>query len=208
MKALILSVLLLLSGSLISGGGLSDEINITTKSEEAKRLYITARDLSEKMEFAKAILLINRALKIDPEFALAYLLKARQTSDFNDQEYNLHKAEKYSQRISEGEKYLIHYYNGVFSANFVMQKKYLEKLLEIYPGDKRIQMLAAGDNYLNGDYEKAMEHLIKVIEIDPFYYPAYNLLGYCKAGLDGGEQQNSLQDFFTCKGQVSYFSLL
>lgn len=191
MKFLLMTIYLLVP-FLFTHSGYYDEVKISTTSEEARILYLNAREYSENMEFGKAILLINKALKIDPDFALAYLLKARQIKNFTDQEYNLHKAEKLSNNISEGEKYLILYYNGVFDSDPVTQQMYLKKLIENYPADKRIQFLAASEKYLSGNFKEALDHLVKVIEIDPFYHPAYNLIGYCKAGLDKGEEKKEI----------------
>lgn len=186
----------LLPFSLISSRQ-TDEIQITTISEEARQLYIDARDLSEQMEFGKAIVLLNKALKIDSGFALAYLLKARQITNINDQKFYLRKAEEMCYKISEGEKILVHYYSSIFSAEDKLRDNYLKKLTDNYPDDKRVQFIAASEKYLAGEYYKALELLTKVIELDPFYFPAYTLLGYCKAELDEEESNGILLDLFT-----------
>lgn len=182
-----------------------DEIKISTTSEEAKLLYINARDLSENMQFAQAIILINKALKIDPKFALAYLLKARQINNLDEQEFNLRRAEKFCSYATEGERFLIHYFNGVFDNNHQTQQKYLNKLTEIFPGDKRVQIIAASEKYLAGDLTMALEHLRRALELDPFYYPAYNLLGYCKAGLSEMKEPDKVfESYFTMQPYGSF----
>jgi len=196
----ILLIILLLAPCMMQHGSQRqhDEIQITTSSEQARSLYLDAREFSEKMDFGNAILLINKALKIDPDFALAYLLKARQTSNYKDQVYNLRKAEELSYKISDGERFLVLYYVGVFNSNTRMQEKYMARLTDFYPWDKRVQIIAASDKYITGDYQKALEHLVKAIEIDPFFYPAYNLIGYCKAELDETKENEKLfQEFQT-----------
>ena len=59
----------------------SDEVPITTTSQEARKLFIEGRELAEFWQAEKANALFKRAIEIDPEFALAYLFKAATSPD-------------------------------------------------------------------------------------------------------------------------------
>ncbi|MFX0202661.1 MAG: tetratricopeptide repeat protein, partial [Candidatus Hodarchaeota archaeon] len=59
------------------------------------------------------------------------------------------------------------------------QKEYLDKLLELFPSDKRVQHLAGQYfNFRERDFETALKYYQRVIELDKTYAPVYNSIGY------------------------------
>ena len=83
------------------------EVPITTKSEEARQLFLHGRDRLEKNELDEAKRLIDQAIQKDPEFALAYLLRASVGGGFNVRRENREKASALTSKVTQGERLLI-----------------------------------------------------------------------------------------------------
>lgn len=155
------------------------EIAITTSSQEAKELFIKGRDLLEDIESYKAADLFEQAIEKDPDFALAYLYRSLSGGGYEVFRSNMAKAVELANKVSEGEKHLILFNQASADGDGAKQKAELDMLLQLKPGDKRVQM-AAGRYYQNimDDYATAQAHYNKAIALDKNYAPAYNSLGY------------------------------
>ncbi|MBK7632745.1 MAG: hypothetical protein IPJ23_19075 [Ignavibacteriales bacterium] len=55
---------------------ISKEITITTNSDDALKLFIEGRDMSEKLKFPQAAVMFDKAIALDKDFAMAYLYRA------------------------------------------------------------------------------------------------------------------------------------
>jgi len=156
------------------------EMPITTSSDDALKLFLDGRDRSELFEFGTSAQYFAQAIEKDNNFALAHLYLYRYgTVDFEDNIKNLEKAIELANEVSEGEKYLILYQKAQFDGNGANRKEYLDKLLELFPSDKRVQHLAGRYfNAIERDTETALKYFNRAIEIDKNFAPAYNLVGY------------------------------
>ena len=85
----------------------SGEVPITTKSKEARKLFVEGRDQFEFYHIDKANDLFKRALALDPEFALAQLYYGANAVDTADFQAGLAKAVVLAPGASEGERMLI-----------------------------------------------------------------------------------------------------
>lgn len=156
-----------------------NEIPISTTSNEALQLFIQGRDLSENLKAPQAAALFDQAIEKDPNFARAYLYRAFSGGGYKVYRDNLSKAVELIEMVSEGEKHEILYSEAFADNDGVKEKVELDKLLELFPNDKRVHDLAGNYYfYTVQDYVKAEMHYKKVIELDPNFAPTYNSIGY------------------------------
>jgi tetratricopeptide (TPR) repeat protein len=162
----------------------SDQMLITTSSEEAKQLYLQGRDKADNVEFEAAIPLFNQALDKDPNFALAHLQIAMSGGSLAERREHLKKAVDQVDNVSPGEAQYILYVKALFDGDGAKRKEYLGKLLQMLPNDVHV-LEQAGIHYYAfvTDYTKALEYYEKLIDIDPDYAPAYNMIGYTQIEL-------------------------
>ena len=157
----------------------SDELPITTKSQDARKLFIEGRQLAEFIHNEKAYDLFNRAVEIDPEFALAYLFKAGTAAETKNFQDNLAKAVALAPKASEGEQKLIDAFRTFYQENNALKASQIyQELATMFPKDKRIQWYlgVAYDNLQ--EYDKEIAALERALTIDKSYSPAYQNLGY------------------------------
>src|SRR5262249_55746212 len=95
------------SGSNVAASSDGGKIPITTSSEEARKEFLTGRDLSERLLAQDSLQHFDKAIALDPEFASAEL--ARANSSPTPKEFFEHqkKAVSLAAKASNGEKLLI-----------------------------------------------------------------------------------------------------
>lgn len=157
------------------------EMPITASSDEAKKLFLEGRDKYDLIEFTTAAPYFERAIEKDPNFAQAYLYRFRTGVGGAKitQEY-LAKAAGLVDKVSSGEKNLVLYFKAQVDGQGLKQKEHLDKLLELFPADKRVQYLAGLYFYnTKRDFSTALKYFGRVTELDKSYAPVYNFIGYC-----------------------------
>ena len=159
-----------------SDGG---KIPITTSSEEARKEFLTGRDLSERLLAQDSLAHFDKALALDPEFASAEL--ARAVSSPTTKEFFEHqkKAVSLASKTSNGEKLLIMANEAGANGVTEIQKEYLDQLVAAYPNDERAQFTLGNYYFAQQELDQALAHYKKATEIAPSYSQVYNLLGYC-----------------------------
>jgi tetratricopeptide (TPR) repeat protein len=159
-----------------SDGG---KLPVTTASEEARKEYLTGRDLSERLQAHDSIPHFDKALALDPEFALAELGRANSSPTPKEFFEHMRKAVALAPKASSGEKLLI--LSNQAGANGLpeIQKEYLDQLLQAYPNDERAQFTVGNYYFGQQQLEEALAHYKKSAELAPNYSQVYNLMGYC-----------------------------
>ena len=99
----------------------------------------------------------------------------------------MEKAKSLAEKVSEGEKLLINYYQADMDFNRPEQKACVDKLLIMFPKDKRVKMMAAEYSGAIGDNKSSIYYAKQVTEIDSEYAPVYNFLGYAYFGEENFE---------------------
>lgn len=171
------------------------EMPITTSSDEALTLFLDGRMRFEILEFTKSAELFDQAIELDKNFALANLYRWNTGVGGTDNTLQyLEKALELSENVSEGEKYLILSLDAQAKREGAKVKEYLEKLLELYPSDKRVQF-RIGSYYQNFEFDNitAIDYFNRTKEIDNNYAPVYNSSGYCN--IDLGNYDEAEKDF-------------
>ncbi|MBI5472590.1 MAG: tetratricopeptide repeat protein [Ignavibacteriae bacterium] len=155
-----------------------EKIPVTTKSEEAKKEFLKARELFEKLELTNSLQHYDQAIALDPTFAWAHL--GRATAATTAQEFfgHLKAAVASSGKVSEGERLLILATDAGSTGNAAKQEEYLKKLVTAYPDDERAQFALGGFYFGQQNFDQAIAHYRKAISLAPNYSPAYNILGY------------------------------
>jgi tetratricopeptide (TPR) repeat protein len=154
------------------------KVPISTKSEEARKLYLQGRDLLEKLRIADARGYFQKAVASDGSFALAHLGLAN-TAPTNSEFFQaLKQAVSLSAGATEAEQHLINGLDAGVRSDPAGQKAHYEKLAVAYPRDERAQNAVAGYYFGTQDYEAAIRGYQKAIAINPGFSQPYNQLGY------------------------------
>ena len=160
------------------------KIPITTRSELAKQEFMLGQQLSDNLQATKSVEHFDKAIALDPSFASAYLNRANNsftTKEFFD---NLKGAMDHMENVSEGERLLILAANAGANGNMKSQREYLEKAVNLYPGDERAHFNLGAYYFGQQEYERAIEQYEKSIYLADRFAPAYNILGYAYRQLD------------------------
>lgn len=167
---------------LLTGCGLTtdpqNEMAITTKSDEARKLFLEGRELFDDIRFDEAREHFSKAIEADPDFALAHLnlsFTATSTAEFQK---HFDKAVALAVNASEGERLFIEANQENIDNNAVKAVELCEQLVQKFPYDKRVHQ-TMGFFYMGQDEDdKAIAEYEKAIEIDKNFAPVYNALGY------------------------------
>ena len=153
-------------------------VPITSGSEEARRLYLEGRALSEQLRAHDGRVLYERAAKADPSFALVHYQLAVNAATARDFFAHLKEAVALEDQASEGERLMIRAAEAGGNANPARALELQQELVAKYPGDERAHFLLGGAYFGRQEYDKAIEQYRTATELNPAFSPAYNLLGY------------------------------
>jgi len=159
-----------------SDGG---KVPITTTSEEARKEFLTGRDLSERLLGQESLQHFDKAIALDPEFASAELARANNSPTTKEFFEYQKKAVSLASKASNGEKLLILASEAGANGVTEIQKEYLEQLATAYPNDERAQFALGNYYFGQQEFDQALTHYKKSAELAPNYSQVYNLLGYC-----------------------------
>ena len=153
-------------------------IPLSTASDEARRLYLEGRALSEQLRAHDGRKLFEQAAAKDPTFAMAHYQLAANSATAKDFFSHLKEASALADRASEGERLMILALEAGGNANPAKALEYQQELVAKYPNDERARFLLGGGWFGQQEYDKAIEQYQKAVELNPSYSPAYNILGY------------------------------
>ena len=159
-----------------SDGG---KIPITSSSDEARKEFMTGRDLSERLLGQESLQHFDKALALDPEFAAAELGRANNSPTAKEFFEHLKKAVALAPKASNGEKLLIMANQAAANGVVEIQKEYLDQLVAAYPSDERAHFNLGNYYFGQQELDEALTHYKKTAEIAPNYSQVYNLMGYC-----------------------------
>ena len=185
------------SGLLITlqtGCSQSAEIPITTTSEEARAVFLEARQLAENLRVDEARALLDQVIEKDPEFALAHFYRAWTAGAGKDRRDHIGHAMALAPDVSRGERLFIESFHALWMENDPVKALDLRKrLVQRYPKDKRAHWLLGLAYGVQNEFDKAIAEYEKAIEIDQEFAPTYNNLGY--ANILKGEYAQSEEAF-------------
>ncbi len=173
------------------------KIPVTTKSEDARKEFLIARDLTEKLLITNSIEHYDRAIALDPGFASAYLGRANSSFTGSDFFNFLNQAVAFADKASDGERLLILATEAGANGNAPLQKDLLGKLVAQYPKDERAHLNMGGYYFGQQDYVRAIEHYKSCIALSPGFSPAYNILGYAYRQAENYEEAEKVFKKYT-----------
>ncbi len=156
----------------------SDKVPITTSSEQARALYVKARDYAEKLRATDAHALFAKAVAKDKNFAMAYLGMANSSGTAKDFFDALGHAVAVADKVSPGEKLWILSIDQGAKNDLAHQKDSLDKLVQMFPADERVQNQLGQYLFNRQDYTAAIAAYERAIKIAPSFTQPYNQLGY------------------------------
>ncbi len=175
---LIFFLLIVLHMGCVSRANPQEEMQITTKSDEARKIFLEARQMQENLRRDEARKLFSRAIEEDSDFALAHLHRALTGTSAMDFQKHLQHAVALKSKVSEGERLRIEVVEANANNNPLKSIELQQQLVQMYPKDKRARSGLGSTYYFRQDYDMAISHLEKAIEIDKGYAAPYNMLGY------------------------------
>ena len=159
-------------------------VPITSGSEDARKLYLEGRALSEQLRVHDGRQLYQQAVAEDPSFALAHYQLAINAATAKDFFEHMKQAAALADKASEGERLMILALEAGGNANPAKALEYQEELVAKYPEDERAHFLLGGAYFGRQEYDKAIAEYRKATELNPRFSPAYNLLGYAHRAVD------------------------
>ena len=162
------------SGKVASGA----KVPVTTKSDEARKLYDEGLVLFDQIRFHEAHQKFQQAAAKDPDFAMAHYQLAITSPSNKETGAHAKQAVALAGAASEGERLAILSLQAGIDSDPAKSLEYSKEAVKKYPDDERAR-LHLGFAYSGlQENEKAVDELKKAIEINPRFSPAYNLLGY------------------------------
>ncbi|MCK4578669.1 MAG: tetratricopeptide repeat protein [Candidatus Marinimicrobia bacterium] len=178
---------------LMAGCAATGEIPITTSSEEARAVFLEARQLAENLRPTEARALFDQAIAKDPDFAMAYLARAAAATSNKDFQEHLSRAVALAPNVSEGERLLIEAQQALAENKPLKALELREQVVAKYPNDKRAHNVLAFSYTGQDEDDKAIAEFEKAVAIDPDFAPPYNNLGY--AYLANGDYEQAEEAF-------------
>ncbi|MGH7491235.1 MAG: tetratricopeptide repeat protein [bacterium] len=154
------------------------EIPLTTKSTEARKIFLDARQQFESIRMDEARDLFAKAIEKDPKFALAHLYRAFTGISALDFQTHLKEAVTLAPKASEGERLFVESQQAGANNDPVQAVRLLEQLVQKFPGDKRAHLYLGYAFSSRDEDDKAIGEYQKALAIDQNFAPAYNVLGY------------------------------
>jgi tetratricopeptide (TPR) repeat protein len=166
------------SGERAAGATVKGKVPLSTKSEDARKLYDEGVARFDQVRFHDARQKFIQAEAKDPEFAMAHYQLAITSTSTNDAQEHLKQAVALADKATEGERLQIQALQAAFNGDPAKSLEYTRQASEKYPDDERLHTFLAFSYSGQQDNDKAIGELNKAIELNPDYSAAYNALGY------------------------------
>jgi tetratricopeptide (TPR) repeat protein len=182
LRRLVLSALLMgLTGAAAAGpsvGGADGKVPITTRSEEARQLYLKGRGLADTLRATDARKFYQEAVAKDPTFARAHLDLANTAGTAKEFFDAVKQAVALADKASEPERLMIMGLDAGTKGDVAGQKALYSKLVEAFPKDERALVLLGNFYFGQQDYPAAIAEYNKATAAAPSFSQPYNQLGY------------------------------
>lgn len=157
---------------------------ISTNSLEAWRYYTDGNELMNKLLWVDAQKLFEQALDLDSTFVSARVnlgICSIPQGKMAEALQQFEKLDKFKHKATPKEHYKINFFESLIQSDVSRAIEVSSEWLKEYPDDRDAYMNTANFYFQVHNYEKAIDHYKKVLEIDPNYKLTYNQLGYAYA---------------------------
>jgi predicted Zn-dependent protease len=162
----------------ISQRQLFGTLPIATKSDDARKLLEKAIDQYENVLLDMSVSNAHLAATKDPHSALAYAMWSYASNRSQPNAEALKHAKALAAKATPDEQLLVNWLVDVQQGDNLAAIGAMNDLLARFPNDKHVLYLTSEWVYMQQDYERARKMMEKIIEIDPNFPPALNMLGY------------------------------
>ena len=171
--------------------------DVTTYSFEAYKHYQKGMENTWRFNWQDGRREFREAVRIDTTFAMAHCYLAFSTgvfkvanplSDLSSEQENMRLAKKYSQKATDRERGIINTYSAFIKRDYHSFLARAKELTQNYPGEKEVQFRLGTANYFAGNYMEAVKAYNKVLEMDPKFADAYNMLSYVYSNMNEHEK--------------------
>lgn len=169
---------LLCAAASVAAAQTDGKIPITTRSADARALFLRARALSETLKSHDAHALFAQAVAIDPAFAMGEYYLASTAPTAKELSAHLQKALTLAGTASPGERLTIRILEARQHADRALARQLAESLVVLYPRDERAHGALGLQYAARQEYTKEIDEYQKAIALNPQYSIAYNQLGY------------------------------
>ena len=160
-------------------------VPVTTKSEEARKLFDGAVVKLENMHGPDAMKDFRKAVKLDPDFAFANLMISFVTVDQNvdpaEQMAARDQAKAARPKVSHGEQFMIDWLTNSGEGKMVPAIQAMNQLIEEFPNDKLLMWMAGIWVENQQQITRAIPMFERVLKLDPNFAPPLNEVAYCYA---------------------------
>jgi tetratricopeptide (TPR) repeat protein len=154
------------------------EIAISTHSDEARKFLELSLDKYENALLEDAVVNARHATEKDPQFALGFAVLAFASRRGEPDEAALVRAKALLPHATPDEKLLVRWMTNVEGHELLPAISSMNDLLKRFPKDKHVVYLTAEWLYFQQDYERSQAMMQQVLQLDPNFPPALNMLGY------------------------------
>lgn len=164
--------------------------DVTTNSLEAYKYFLRGKEAVEKLYSDDARKYLEKAVELDPTFAIGYHYLALAHGRGSDLRYEaFEKARAFSNKATEKERlYIDAFYARVVELNHEKCIDLLEQIVKKYPREKRAHYWLGRYSWGNKMFDEAIDKLHLVLELDPNYGQALNLLGFIYSDMENYEK--------------------
>jgi tetratricopeptide (TPR) repeat protein len=162
----------------INRHALFGSLPIATRSDEARKLLEKAIDQYENVLLDMSVDNAHQAAMKDAHSALAYAVwsyAANRTQPLPDV---LQHAKSLAPKATPEERLLVNWLVNVQEGDNIAAIGAMNDLLARFPEDKHVLYLTSEWLYFQQDYDRSRRMMEKIIQIDPNFPPALNMLGY------------------------------
>jgi tetratricopeptide (TPR) repeat protein len=161
-----------------TGMATKGKVPVSTKSEEARKLYDEGMALFDQIRFHDAREKFQQAAAKDPDFAMAHYQLAITSPSNKEAVAHTKQAVALAGKASEGERLTILGLQAGVNGDPAKSLEYAKEAVQKYPEDERARQNLAFSYSGQQENEKAIDELNKAVELNPDFSPAYNTLGY------------------------------
>jgi tetratricopeptide (TPR) repeat protein/TolB-like protein len=161
--------------------------DVTTHSFDAYKHYQKGMEHLRRWNWQDGRKEFREAVRIDTTFAMAHCYLALSAgifkvanpmSDLSRERESMRLATKYSQKATDRERDIINTYSALLNRDYDSFLARAKEMAENYPGEKEIYYHLGTAHFIAGNYEQTVQSYNRVLEIDPKYADAYNMLSY------------------------------
>ena len=163
---------------IVHGQQLFGTLPVATRSGDARKLLETALDQYENGLLDMSVATAHKAAAKDSHFALAFAVWSYAAHRGQPSAEAFQHAKALAARATPEEQLLATWMIDVQQGEMLPAIGAMNDLLARMPNDKHVLYLTSEWLYFQQDYDRARKMFEKILQIDPNFPPALNMLGY------------------------------